>query len=194
MEGKIKEIDAELWQVIKYYFDDYNNENPCFDIDEQARTIIATGESPRLFYYWSGSRNVPYKSLRAYGMDKNFKPHHGRIALSSILAKGIFENIACSDTGKLTVNAEIGPCKIWFYTVTVQSKGSDVSTYNVLIGKTDAGQALSSDECEKILNLPVVSYTAGGCKTEYWFRISTGQKGHCELDAAFWQMNILINV
>lgn len=184
IEDKIKEIDAELWQVIKYYFEDYNNETSCFNIDEQTQTITAINEPPRLFYYWSGNRNVPYKSLRAYGMDKNFKPHHGRITLGSVLAKGVFHNIACSDTGNLIVDAKIDSCKIGFYTVTVKFKGSDVATYNVLIGKSESGQALSSDECEKIFNLPVVSYITDGRKTEYWLRGSTGQKGHCELDGS----------
>lgn len=169
--------------MVKYYFEDYNNENSCFNIDEQTQTITAINEPPRLFYYWSGSRNVPYKSLRAYGMDKNFKPHHGRITLGSVLAKGVFHNIACSDTGTLTVNAVIEPCEIAFYTVTVGFKGGDIATYNALIGKTKSGQALSGDECKRIFNLPVVSYITDGRKTEYWLRGSTGRSGHHELDS-----------
>ena len=52
-----------------------------FVIDEFNRTITATEyrELPVLFYYWTGSRNRPYRSQKMYGMAKDFKPKAGQI-------------------------------------------------------------------------------------------------------------------
>lgn|GEM_PF-3660338 len=31
-----------------------------------------------------------HKSLKKYGMGENFKPHHGRITLTSVISRGVF--------------------------------------------------------------------------------------------------------
>ena len=77
-----------------------------FVINEEDKTVKATDytELPFLFYYWTGGQNKRYKAL------KEFK----KIALISPLAKGILNNVECSDTGKLTVEGVTEPCKIAF--------------------------------------------------------------------------------
>ncbi len=77
------ELNDALWDIAKFFFLRYNEENGnAFVIDEQRRTITAAGEKrPTLFYYWTGSRNKPYKSLGSYGMGTDFKPKTGRLPL-----------------------------------------------------------------------------------------------------------------
>ena len=88
-EDRVEKINDDLWELVKWYFDDYNqNHDDCtFTVNEQARTISATDyvELPYLFYYWSGGQNKRYKAL------KEFK----KITLVSPLAKGIITNIEC---------------------------------------------------------------------------------------------------
>ncbi len=71
------EINTELWALVKWFFERYNVENgETYVIDNAAQTITAlcgVDKLPRLFYYWTNSGNRPYKSLKAYGMAKDFK-------------------------------------------------------------------------------------------------------------------------
>ena len=82
---------------MKRFFERYNatHDDCCFAIDEEAQTVTATNyeKLPVLFYYWTGSRNKPYQSLQSYGMAKDFKPHHGRITLTSIIGRGIIHEL-----------------------------------------------------------------------------------------------------
>ncbi len=102
---KSSELQRKLWDVVKWFFERYNEENTdCyFEIDEEKKTITATNyeKLPILFYYWTGSRNKPYRSLKSYGMGKIFKPKQGQITLFSPLVRGILHEIACGDTGNL---------------------------------------------------------------------------------------------
>lgn len=70
---------------------------------------------PHLFYYNSGSRNVPYTGKRIYGMDKDFKPFANKITLTSPLLKGIFSDIECYEEGKIKLTEKVEPCEITFY-------------------------------------------------------------------------------
>lgn len=53
-EEKSKEINADLWELVKYYFEKYNLEHgDCkFEIDEEKKTVTATDYKtlPHLFY------------------------------------------------------------------------------------------------------------------------------------------------
>lgn len=166
IEDKIAAINSELWEVVKWYFEDYNRHSASlcrYIINDQARTITADsdlGHLPELFYYWVGSRNRPYRSLLQYGMASDFSPRYGRITLTSILGRNILDEVHCESIGTLTVDADIEPCEIGFYAVYISPKGqSDDKPYYSFLGQTTSGKTLSDRECRRIMELPVHSYT-----------------------------------
>lgn len=183
IEDKIEAINDALWEVVRWYFGEFNREHPDvpFAIDEQAKTITAPeGDLPELFYYWSGSRNRPYRSLRQYGMSPDFKPHQGRITLAGTLGRHVLNEVCCASRGTLTVAAEIEPCTIGFYAVTVAAKGtpSDAARiYFTFAGRTASGTPLSDADCRSIMELPAVNYTeekvAENCRENFNSRIFT---------------------
>ena len=164
-DERSEKINNDLWSLIKYYFDVYNQNNgDCrFVINEAERTVKATeySELPFLFYYWTGGQNKRYKSL------KEFK----KITLLTPLAKGIVHNIECSDEGKLTVDAQIEPCKIALYTIDIIAGGRHTGkVYNLLCGVTESGNRLTNDECLKILKYPVTDYEEIGRSHAAWLK------------------------
>lgn len=167
-EEKGKEINSELWELVKYYFRKYNEKNDdCkFVIDEDKKTVTATeyNELPRLFYYPTESGNKAYKAL------KQFK----NISLLSPLAKGLMFNTECAETGTLCIEGG-RECTISLYMVTIYSGRSKFRSYPVLAGKDADGNILNSEECERILNLPVKSYTEQGKSAPYWLKSSGWQ-------------------
>lgn len=183
IEDKIAAVNDALWEVVRWYFGEFNREHPDapFVIDEQAKTVTAPeGDLPELFYYWSGSRNRPYRSLRQYGMSPDFKPHQGRITLAGTLGRHVLDEVCCASHGTLTVAAEIEPCTIGFYAVTVAAKGTPSNTariYFTFAGRTASGTPLSDAECGAIMGLPAVDYTeekiAENCRENFNSRIFT---------------------
>ena len=164
-DERAEKINSDLWSLIKYYFDNYNEKHDdCrFVINEEDRTVKATdySELPFLFYYWTGGQNKRYKAL------KEFK----KITLLTPLAKGIVHNIECSDEGKLKVDAEIEPCKIALYTVDIISGRQHTGkVFTLLCGVTDSGNHLTNDECLKILEYPVVDYEEIGRMHASWLK------------------------
>lgn len=61
IEEKIARMNADLWNIVKQLLSEHG-----YRIDESGRTAtLPEGvEPPQLFYYWTGSRNVPYKGLK----------------------------------------------------------------------------------------------------------------------------------
>ena len=176
--NKSAEINADLWDVTKAFLEN----NDAFEISDGSKTITCVADTPpHLFYYWTKNGNKPHTSLKAYGMAKNFKPHHGKITLTSVLARGVLNDTACTDSGSVTVDGDIEPCSIGLYAVKISTK-SDTMCYNVLVGQTDSGQILNEDECAAILQLPVAEFEEKGKRTEYWLRESTGQRPVDPLD------------
>lgn len=167
-EEKSKEINSELWELTKYYFEKYNEENnDCkFVIDEDKKTVTATEyeELPKLFYYPTENGNKAYKAL------KQFK----NISLLSPLAKGLMFNTECAEKGTLSI-AGGRECNISLYMVTIYSGRSKIKSYPVLAGKDADGNILNSAECERILNIPVKSYTEQGKAAPYWLKSSGWQ-------------------
>lgn len=102
-----EELNSSLWTLAKSFFLSYNEKNSdcVFVIDEEAKTITATQYDalPVLFYYWTGSRNRPYRSQKQYGMGSGFKPRAGQITFSSVIGQGILNELECADSGTLTV-------------------------------------------------------------------------------------------
>lgn len=184
IHDRSEEINNNLWAIVKWYFERYNDTNTdCyFAIDDNAKTITAQDyeKLPHLFYYWSGSRNKPYTSLKSYGMAKDFKPHTGRITLSSVIGRGIIAELACGDSGKLIIDADVPTCTIALYSVTVRAGKGTAKEYNVLVGRTKEGQILAETECKNILQLAVVDYIESEHTSPHWLK-GTGERYH-ELD------------
>lgn len=173
---KAEELNSALWNIVKWFFQQYNEQNDdCFfEIDDEAKTIIAANyqKLPTLFYYWTGSRNKPYQSLKAYGMGKDFKLRTGQITLSSIIGRGIIHELECSDSGFLNVECGVDePCQIGLYTVDISSSGGySQKEIPILVGKAESGRILDHKECERILSLPVKSYTEEGYSSPHWLK------------------------
>lgn len=168
-----QELNNDLWEITKWFFTRYNEKNDdCrFVIDETTRTITATEyrELPVLFYYWTGSRNRPYRSQKMYGMAKDFKPKAGQITLSSIIGRGILHELECANEGVLTIPAVQESCQIALYTVTLVS-GSSRTEHAVLCGLTDSGKALDDAACRSIFDLPVESSTEDERRSPHWLK------------------------
>lgn len=173
IDRKAQELNNALWEVAKWFFERYNEKNTdCrFVIDESRRIITATNydQLPVLFYYWTGSRNRPYRSQKVYGMSKDFKPKAGQITLSSIIGRGILHELECSDTGSLTVPDIEEPCEIGLYSVTLTSASSRTER-SVLCGRTESGNVLDEDACKEILSLPVQDYIQEGHSAPHWLK------------------------
>ena len=168
-----QELNDALWEIAKSFFNHYNEKNDdCrFVIDEAHRTITATDyqELPVLFYYWTGSRNRPYRSQKVYGMAKDFKPKAGQITLSSIIGQGILHELECADEGTVTVSGAPEPCQIALYTVTLVSASSRIEKA-VLCGLTAHGEAMSDTDCRGLLDLPVEGCIEGERKSPHWLK------------------------
>ena len=179
---KAEELNEALWQLVKTFFLRYNETNTdcVFVIDEETKTVTATEYEtlPVLFYYWTGSRNRPYRSQKRYGMGGGFKPRAGQITFSSIIGQGVLHEIECANTGTLTVEGTIEPCRIGLYTVTLTG-GSARREIPVLCGVTDSGRALSEDECRAVLALPVLDCAEDGSRSPHWLK---GRSAPHELD------------
>ena len=184
IDRKAQELNNALWEVAKWFFERYNEKNTdCrFVIDESRRIITATNydQLPVLFYYWTGSRNRPYRSQKFYGMSKNFKPKAGQITLSSIIGRGILHELECSDTGSLTVPDIEEPCEIGLYSVTLTSASSRTER-SVLCGRTESGNVLDEDACKEILSLPVQDYIQEGHSAPHWLKHGSRPHGLDEL-------------
>ncbi|MFR7962754.1 MAG: SNF2-related protein [Alphaproteobacteria bacterium] len=168
IEEQAELLNADLWEAVKFYFQEHF---PQYVIDEEAKTISLPDEYPlpHLFYYNSGSRNIPYTGKRIYGMDKDFKPAANKITLTSSLLKGVFSNIECCEEGKIKLAEKVEPCEITFYIAALYAGRRVLRYFNVLSGKTESGRLLKEEECRKILNLPVTSFEESGRKTPYMF-------------------------
>lgn len=182
---KAEQINTALWSIVKYFFEQYNeaHEDCTYVIDDDEKTVTATNyeKLPMLFYYWTGSRNKPYQSLKSYGMAKDFKPHHGRITLTSIIGRGIIHELECSECGALKVESGVyEPCEIGLYSINLSSAANRTSAdIPVLVGKTQSGKLLTEEQCKAILKLSAKSYSEEGRKNPHWLK--SGGRPH-ELD------------
>ena len=172
---RVQELNESLWELAKWFFLNYNQQNNDgkYEIDEESRTITLTDytELPILCYYWTGSRNKPYRSQKVYGMARDFKPKAGQITLSSIIGRAILREMACTDTGTLTVPDCPEPCQIGLYTVTVSSKAHGMQKeLPVLCGLTASGQYLDDAACQKIMELPIQNCTVTGNPCAHWLK------------------------
>ena len=93
MEDKIDEINKDLWEVVKYYF--LNIKEGWYEIDDENKTLklIEGYNRPYLFSYKDDRFLKDYKGYQQYGMNKDFSPARGRIALTSVFSKGILKEM-----------------------------------------------------------------------------------------------------
>lgn len=171
---KVEQINADLWDITAPLLAEHGY---MIDKADRTATLPEGTEAPCLFYYWTGSRNAPYKGLKKYGTGRNFKPASGRVTLTSPIGRGVIENIECADAGSMTVGGNTAPCQIGFYTVKVGD-----ATYETFAGKTETGQPLTDEECRDIMALPVLEYEEQGHKSAAWLRSSTSQRDSSGLD------------
>lgn len=173
IDRKAQELNDKLWEISKWFFERYNEKNTDFHfvIDEAKRTITATNYEhlPVLFYYWTESRNKPYRSQKVYSMGKDFRPKAGQITLSRTIGRGILHELDCADTGRPTVSGMEEPCEISFYTVTLTSSSSRTEQ-PVLCERTESGKGLDEEACKELLDLPVLDYTEEGHRSPHWLK------------------------
>lgn len=164
-------LNARLWELAQYFFsrrDDYV-------IDPAARTIrLSAPQAPVLFYYSSGGRSKPYTGKKCYGVGRDFTPSANRITFTSLLGKGLLEEIDCPDEGNLTVPQAPQACRIGFFRIRIQRRGQTVYEEDLLAGRGQNGQPLPAAECKRILNLPVTGVQPDGRSTPYWLKGLTG--------------------
>ena len=162
VEEKSKAVNDELWELTRYYFEEYNktHDDCCFEINEKNRTIKATNytQLPHLFYYPTNSGNKAYKAI------KEFK----KLSLLSPLSKGITFNIGCSDYGSITADCE--NCTIALYLIKLYAGRREIKSIPVLVGITADNRILSHNECENVLNSPVYSFEEQGDRKPYWLK------------------------
>ena len=157
IEEKAEELNADLWELVKYYFETIKPD--WYEVDDvnKTLTLIEGYKRPYLFSFNDNGRMRNYEGYKRYGLGKDFKPQTGRISFTSTFAKGILREIDTNiaPEAKIYVNTDIEPCEIGFYNVAITSK--DVSsTRHILIGQTQSGEILTEQKCRELLSLPVI--------------------------------------
>lgn len=174
IQHRVQELHNDLWEIAKWFFLRYNENNTdChFVVDEDTRSILATNYEtlPILFYYWSGSRNRPYRSQKCYSMAKEFRPKSGQITLSSIIGRGILREFACANEGSIFIHdGAFEPCEIGLYTVSLSGPHCHTE-YPILCGLTKSGTVLDHAACQTLLELPVASCSETGGTSPHWLK------------------------
>ncbi len=157
IEEKTEELNNDLWELVKYYFETIKPDWYEIDDENKTLTLIEGYKRPYLFSFNDNGRMRNYEGYKRYGLGKDFKPQTGRISFTSVFAKGILREIDTNiaPEAKIYVNADIEPCEIGFYNVAITSK--DVSSCRcLLIGQTKSGKILTDEKCRELLSLPVI--------------------------------------
>lgn len=142
-------------------------------IEEQAEPDDV--EPPHMFYYYTATRNVPYTGRRTYVMSKDFKPAAGRITLTSVLVRGILNEISCADKAEIKTVPQTEKCNIKFYNIVLRNRRRQyLSQYDILVGTTADGRLMTDEECHKIINLPVKEFIAEEKRNPYWLKTTDG--------------------
>ena len=104
-------------------------------------------------------------------MAPDFKPRYGRVTLTSILGQGVLRELACAESGEITVeNGPETPCHLGLYHVILYENKSRVHEETVMAGMTADGAALTEDQCRELLTLPVVSFSEEGRSNPQWLK------------------------
>ncbi len=174
IEEQAEFLNKDLWEVVKFYF---ATKHPEYVIDDynQTLTLPDDKELPHLFYYYTGTRNVPYTGRRTYGMSKDFKPIASRITFTSPLVRGILGELACADKAEIKTAESVEACNLKFYNVLLcNSRRQYLAEYDILTGKTINGRLMTEEECHKVINLPIKELNAEEKNSPYWLKTAGG--------------------
>lgn len=174
IEEQAEFLNRDLWEVVKFYF---ATKHPEYVIDDynQTLTLPDDKELPHLFYYYTGTRNVPYTGRRTYGMSKDFKPAAGRITLTSPLVRGILGEVACANKAEIKTAESVEACNLKFYNIVLcNSRRQYLTEYDILTGKTVNGRLMTEEECHKVINLPIKELNAEENNRPYWLKTAGG--------------------
>lgn len=92
-------------------------------------------------------------------------PKTGWFTVISPLAQNILGEIfwrGIPDRGEIKVAAEVEPCRLGFYEVTIKTDFFNQWHYCVLVGRTSSGRVLDEAECRRLMELPVLTCRADG--------------------------------
>ena len=159
IKDKSDEINATLWELIKYYFTYLQPD--WYEVDDKNKTLtlIEGYNRPFLFTYQEElrGRRKNYEGYQKYGMASDFIPVRGRISIMSLLAKGLLDKLDmdCPSEAKIYVDSNIEECEIGYYEYTITSNNDSSYRKYILIGQTKSGRELSENECMDILNLQI---------------------------------------
>lgn len=159
IEEKAEELNADLWELVKYYFTEIKPDWYVIDDENKTLTLIEGYKRPYLFEYTGEfERRRAYEGYQSYRMAKDFKPTRGRITLTSLFAKGILKELdmRCCSEAKICVNSEIEPCEVGLYNVTITRDNSNNTHKQILVGQTQSGKFLNDKECRELMTLPIV--------------------------------------
>lgn len=174
IEEQAEFLNKDLWEVVKFYF---AIKHPEYVIDDynQTLTLPDDKELPHLFYYYTGTRNVPYTGRRTYGMSKDFKPIASRITFTSPLVRGILGEFACADKAEIKTAESVEACNLKFYNVLLcNSRRQYLAEYDILTGKTINERLMTEEECHKVINLPIKELNAEENNRPYWLKTAGG--------------------
>lgn len=154
IRSKIKQINDDLWQVTKYFFENRSG----FTIDENTRTISCFGTPPKVFTGTRMGRNE-------YSMSEDYQPRSGRHTIAGSFAKNILREIfwrGVPDKGQIIVATLVESCTIGYYRIRVHERDAlfGDKQYFVFAGRTGSGQILTDEECRERMELPVAQFYA----------------------------------
>lgn len=157
IEEKVDEINNDLWELVKYYFENIKPDWYEIDNENKTLTLIEGYKRPYLFTFNDNGRKRNYEGYKRYGLGKDFRPQTGKISFTSVFAKGILREIDTNiaPEAKIYVDSDIGPCEIGLYYATITSKDVSSNRY-ILIGQTQSGENLTEEQCRELLNLPII--------------------------------------
>lgn len=171
-EKIVSSAENSLFTTFTKYIAEKVSVSPKY-IEEQAEPDDV--EPPHMFYYYTGTRNVPYTGRRTYGMSKDFKPAAGRITLTSVLVRGILNEISCADKAEIKTVPQTEKCNIKFYNIVLRNRRRQyLSQYDILVGTTADGRLMTDEECHKIINLLVKEFIAEEKRNPYWLKTTGG--------------------
>jgi len=152
LKDKVKALNDSLWAVTRWFFDGKEG----YELDDETRTLRIGLRPEKVF-----TGTIPRR--REYSMTDRSLPKTGWYTIISPLAQNILGEIfwrGIPDRGEIKVEAEMEPCRIGFYEITIKADFFNQWRYCVLVGRTASGRVMDEAECRRIMELPVQSYQA----------------------------------
>jgi hypothetical protein len=157
IKDRTAEINDKLWELTKWFFSGKSG----YDCINESRTV-EVGITPQKVFTGAALRR------REYSMSDR------TLTLTSAITRNMLNEIywqGIPDSGTVVIRnseCEIRNCEIAYYVVKIKQAGSiwhDIC-YDVFVGKTipnsEFSIPLSDEDCRRIMDLPVVEFTATG--------------------------------